>query len=100
MTIPLFRTVSGEVNQVGVNLRDTILNLQKRQDWIRNYLIEQGEERLNFIGKFTPQDQIAEVVQSIRNELGLELDWASQHPNWQKALDHLEIGRASCRERV
>jgi len=89
LPIPFFRTVSGEVNQVGVNLRDTILNLQKRQDWIRNYLIEQGEERLNFIGKFTPQDQIAEVVQSIRNELGLELDWASQHPNWQKALDHL-----------
>lgn len=89
LPIPFFRTVGGETDQVGVNLRDTILNLQQRQDWVRDYLIEQGEEQLEFIGKFTSQNPINEVVQDIRNELGLENNWASQLPNWQKALDHL-----------
>lgn len=89
LPIPFFRTVGGEIDQVGVNLRDTILNLQKRQDWIREYLIEQGAVRFDFIGKFTPHSQVPEVVQNIRNEFGFELDWASQISNWQKALDHL-----------
>ena len=89
LPIPFFRTVGSETDQVGVNLRDTILKLQSRQDWIREYLIEQGGERLDYIGKFTPQNEITEVVQSIRNEFGFELDWASQFPNWQNALDHL-----------
>lgn len=89
LPIPFFRTVGGETEQIGVNLRDTILNLQKRQDWIRNYLMEQGEERLEFTGKFTPESPIPEVVQDIRNELGLGNNWASQFPNWKEALDHL-----------
>src|SRR5699024_9007908 len=48
LPIPFFRTVGGETDQVGINLRDTILNLQQRQDWIRDYLAEQGEEQLSF----------------------------------------------------
>jgi len=81
--------LGGETNQVGVNLRDTILNLQQRQDWVRETLIEQGEERLEFIGRFNPRNPINLVVQDIKNELGLENNWASQFSNWQKALDHL-----------
>jgi len=89
LPIPFFRTVGGETNQVGVNLRDTILNLQQRQDWVRETLIEQGEERLKFIGRFNPRNPINFVVQDIKNELGLENNWASQFSNWQNALDHL-----------
>jgi len=89
LPIPFFRTVGGETNQVGVNLRDTILNLQQRQDWVRETLIEQGEERLEFIGRFNPRNPINFVVQDIKNELGLENNWASQFSNWQNALDHL-----------
>jgi len=81
--------LGGETNQVGVNLRDTILNLQQRQDWVRETLIEQGEERLEFIGRFNPRNPINFVVQDIKNELGLENNWASQFSNWQNALDHL-----------
>jgi len=89
LPIPFFRTIGGETDQVGVNLRDTVLNIQQRQDWVRDYLIEQGEERLEFIGKFTPRNPINLVVQDIRSELGLENNWASGFPNWQDALNHL-----------
>ena len=89
LPIPFFRTVGGETHQVDVNLRDTILNLQQRQDWMREYLIEQGDEPLPFIGKFNPHNQIDQVVQDIREVLGLENNWASECSNWQKALDYL-----------
>ncbi|MEX0771302.1 MAG: ImmA/IrrE family metallo-endopeptidase [Balneolaceae bacterium] len=89
LPIPFFRTIGGETDQIGVNLRDTILNLQQRQDWIREYLMEQGEEPLGFIGRFTPQASIGQVAEDIREALGLDNHWASDFPNWQKALDHL-----------
>jgi len=89
LPIPFYRTIEGETNQVGVNLRDTILNLQQRQAWIREYLLEQGVEPLEFIGRFTPQASIDEVVDDIRKTLGLGHHWASGFPNWQDALNHL-----------
>lgn len=89
LPIPFFRTIGGETDRIDVNLRDTILNIQQRQDWIREYLIEQGEEGLEFIGKFNPQNRLEDVVIDIKATLGLKKDWASHLPNWQKALDHL-----------
>jgi len=74
---------------VGVNLRDTILNLQQRQDWMHDYLIEQGQQSLQFIGRFNPHDQVQTVVNDMRAVLGLENNWASECSNWQKALNHL-----------
>jgi len=89
LPIPFFRTLGGETDQVGVNLRDTILNLQQRQDWVREYLLEQGEEPLEFIGRFTSQTSIGEVTEDIRKILGFDNRWASNFPNWQDALNHL-----------
>lgn len=89
LPIPFFRTVGGETDQVGINLRDTILNLQQRQDWIRDYLAEQGEEQLSFIGKFNTQTQIGRVAEDIRNTFGFKNNWASVLSNWQAALDTL-----------
>ncbi len=89
LPIPFYRTIGGETKQVSVNLRDTILNLQQRQDWVKEYLIEQGEKPLGFIGRFNTQSSVQEVVQDIRATLGLENNWAAGQTNWQKALDHL-----------
>ena len=89
LPIPFFRTIGGETDQVGVNLRDTILNLQQRQEWIRDYLLEQGEEPLEFIGGFDTDSRVVQVARDIGNTLGLGNRWASEHSNWQKALDHL-----------
>jgi Zn-dependent peptidase ImmA (M78 family) len=89
LPIPFFRTASGETEKVSVNLRDTILNLQQRQDWVKDYLLEQGEEQLGFIGRFNTQNSVQEVVLDIRTTLELDNNWAAGQTNWQKALDHL-----------
>jgi len=89
LPIPFFRTLDGQTKDVGVNLRDTILNLQQRQDWMHDYLIEQGQQSLEFIGGFNPHDQVQTVVNDMRAVLGLENNWASECSNWQKALNYL-----------
>lgn len=89
LPIPFFRTLDGETDQVSVNLRDIILNLQQRQDWIRDYLIDQGNDPLDFIGRFTHRDLRAEVADNIRRVLGINLNWAAEFSSWRDALRSL-----------
>jgi len=89
LPIPFFRTLEGITDQVNLNVRDTILTLQKRQDWLQDYLIEQGHDPLEWVGRFTTDTPIELIIEDIRKVLNLDLDWANKLPNWQKALDHL-----------
>ena len=89
LPIPFFRTTDNNINQVAVNLRDTILTLQKRQEWLSEYLIDQGAQPLDFIGKFTTNTAIEKITEDIRKTLNLSNNWATHHPNWEKALQHL-----------
>ena len=87
--IPFFRTLTGETGDIDINLRDTILTLQQRQDWVKEYLKDQGEEPLPFSSKFTVEADIMDVVEDIKTTLGLSTNWAAEVANWQKALDLL-----------
>src|SRR5690625_5224242 len=87
--LPLFRTLEGETEQISVNLRDTILTYQKRQDWIRDYLIEQGATPLEFIGRFTVRNEVKKVAMDVRRQLDLRNGWASEVRNWEDALNFL-----------
>lgn len=87
--IPFFRTLNSDANDIGINLRDTILTLQNRQDWMREYLIDQGEEALPFAGKYTTDTDVQTVVEDIKQTIGLSDNWAADVSNWQKALDLL-----------
>ena len=87
--IPFFRTLTGETGDIGINLRDTILTLQQRQDWMREYLIDQGEDPLPFANKYSIDAEINTVVADIKETLELNENWAADLSNWQKALDKL-----------
>ena len=89
LPIPFFRTNNGGQNNVSVNIYDTILLMQQRQDWLREYLIENDFQPLPFVGKFRNSQNHNEIVADIRNTLGLNNEWASSVKTWQEALDHL-----------
>lgn len=89
LPIPFFRTLGGATDQVDLNVRDTILTLQKRQDWMREYLIEQGRDPLEWVGGFTTDTPVDVITKDIRRVLNLNYRWANHLPNWQQALDHL-----------
>lgn len=89
LPIPFFRTNNGGQDNVSINVYDTILLMQQRQDWLREYLIENDFQPLPFVGKFRNSQNYNEIVADIRNTLGLNNVWASSFKTWQEALDHL-----------
>jgi len=87
--IPFFRTLQDGSNKLSLNVYDTILILQKRQNWISGYLQENEYEQLSFVGKFSQTNNIQEIVDDIRKTLNLEDNWASRLSSWTIAKDFL-----------
>lgn len=89
LPIPFFRTNQNPADHVSVNVYDTILFMQQRQDWLRDYLKDNEFEQLDFVGKYRNNNSISAIVKSIRNTLNLQENWASSFKTWQEALDYL-----------
>ena len=89
LEIPFFRTGRQEVEEVSLNIFHTVQMLQDRQAWLKEYLENNEYSDLEFVGKFTVQDDYQVIVDDIRRTLNLEENWASKHRNWQETLNHL-----------
>ncbi|MBK8568035.1 MAG: ImmA/IrrE family metallo-endopeptidase [Saprospiraceae bacterium] len=86
MPIPFFRTGKhNEKEEVSLNVRDTVSLLKYRQDWLSEYLAEQEEAALPFVGKFGLGDAPEAIASDMRQVLGLEGGWASHQANWTDA---------------
>lgn len=90
LPIPFYRT---DKNNLAINpspeLIDTLFAMHRRMLWLREYLLETDQDKLDCIGiaKFT--DPVESVAESIRRYLGLSEDWAQAHPTWESALKDL-----------
>lgn len=91
LNFPFFRTGKEATKEVSINVYDIIQQVQKRQDWLSEYLREEDYEPLEFVGKFNKETHYKEIVNDIRKTLGLRVNWASHHNTWEKALDFLAI---------
>ena len=89
LPIPFFRTNNAPATQVSVNVYDTILLMQQRQDWLRDYLKDNEFDYLPFVSRFKNRHDFQEIVHDIRKTLGLNENWASTFKTWQDALDFL-----------
>ena len=103
LPIPFFRTKDGKGEKVSLNVYDTILTLQRRQGWLKEYLQDNGFEPLKYVGQFKnsqklmslprqareQSDNVDAIVNSIRSTLGLAEDWTRHRRNRQDALDYL-----------
>jgi Zn-dependent peptidase ImmA (M78 family) len=91
LPIPFFRSNGNKVEKVSINVYDTILLMQQRQDWLRDYLKDNDFEQLSFVGKFRNTNNVQAIVADIRNTLKFPENWASQFRTWQEAQDHLVL---------
>ncbi|MGV3771870.1 MAG: ImmA/IrrE family metallo-endopeptidase [Verrucomicrobiales bacterium] len=90
LPIPDYRTLSDQrVPRPSPHLLDTIHAAQLRQEWMRDFLIEEGEPELKFIGSRSLKDSPEIVAEDMRKVLGLVWGWSRQLPNWEKALQSL-----------
>ena len=87
LPIPDFRTVQQDATpRPSPNLLETVYAMLRRQDWMREYLIEQGQPPLRFVGESTPDDPPPQVAARMREALGVGDAWAGQQATWTGAL--------------
>lgn len=91
LNFPFFRTGRSTTKSVSLNVYDAVQIVQNRQDWLSEYLREEGFDPLAFVGKFRLDTPYKEIVNDIRKTLGLQPNWASCHGTWEQALDFLAI---------
>jgi Zn-dependent peptidase ImmA (M78 family) len=89
LPITFFRTNNSLTEDTDINIYDTILMLQRRQSWLREYLQENDFQPLPFVGKYRNQIKVDEIVTDIRNTLKLPENWAGQFKTWQDAQENL-----------
>src|SRR5699024_1592494 len=88
--IPHYRTINNTQKfNPSPDLIETVHTMERRQDWMRNYLLEVGQERLSFVGS-TKQTKDSKIIANLMREvLGLKSNWASKRGTWQEALNDL-----------
>ena len=86
LPIPDFRTVGDKpIGRPSPNLIDTIQAMQRRQAWMRDLSVEQGQAPLPFVGSVSSLGNVDAVVAQIRRTLRLSDDWAAGHSTWEDA---------------
>lgn len=90
LPIPDFRTVKdAPMKRPSPDLLDTVQTMQQRQAWMRDFLIEEGEPPLAFVGSMTLQTAPETVAADMRRVLGFADGWANAEKTWTDALMHL-----------
>ena len=91
LPIPHFRThTTTTPGRPSPDLLETVQTMQRRQDWVREVLIEDGEAPVPFIGRARLDEPIDAIAADIRNTLRLlEPNWAQALPTWTAALQRL-----------
>lgn len=90
LPIPLFRTMKEDSIRSGSpHLLEVVQTMERRQAWMREYLLEQGAARLSFVRSVDRSASPEQMAQQIRKTLGLQEDWASQQGSWTEAFREL-----------
>ena len=85
-----FRTVGDQaLGRPSPNLLDTIYQMQRRQDWMREELLIDETDPRGFVGAFEGNTDFEDVADGMREALTLEPDWASGNATWDAALRFL-----------
>ncbi|GIW60633.1 MAG: DNA-binding protein [Patescibacteria group bacterium] len=91
LPIPYFRTTQRLPEKFpSPELLETIYMMQRRQAWMREYLIEQGQEPLPFVRSVSVGDYPVRVALKIRETLGVNVNWTNTQPTWTVALRALQ----------
>jgi Zn-dependent peptidase ImmA (M78 family)/transcriptional regulator with XRE-family HTH domain len=91
LSIPHFRTL-GDANLSGPspNLLETVQIMERRQAWMREFVLDQGQERLPYVRSARISDEPHNVARHMQGTLGLADGWAGENATWSDALRSLE----------
>jgi len=90
LPVPDYRTVVGTAQRSpSPDLLDTLYTMRRRQEWLRESLIENDAESLAFVGTARLTDEPDAVGREMRRTLGLDGGWAAGVRTWQDAVSEL-----------
>ncbi len=90
LPMPFFRTLEDTRHSPSVDLLDLVRLVRARQEWMREYLQEQGQPPLAFISSARVNQDECLVARRMRETLGLADDWSAAFANWQAAFRQLQ----------
>lgn len=85
--IPMFRGKAGN-GRFDLNVYQTVLDIQGRQEWLSDYLAENELDECPFVGKYTLDTPVQDMAVIIRQHLGLNLDWMMEFNTPEKSINH------------
>lgn len=87
LPIPDFRTVAGrDVHQPSPELRDILSQVLKKQEWYRDYLIDNELPANPYVGSISVETPVSQAVLSIRTALRVDTPTAGSWEEYQRAL--------------
>lgn len=90
LPIPHFRTLRDEApSRPSPDLLATVHMMERRQAWMREYLISEGHKPLPFVGSARVGERPAAVAQRMLRTLGFDEGWSAREPSWRSAVDAL-----------
>ena len=90
LPLPDFRTkADATIGDFSPDLLEVVLTAQRRQDWMRDYLLDLGEDPLPFVGSLKVGDGVDALVAGMRETFGLPPGWNVRHRDARKAFGTL-----------
>ena len=91
LPVPDYRTVpdTARGGRPSPDLLDTLYTMQRRQEWLRESLVENDVEPLAFVASASLADEPDVVGREMRRALGLDGGWATKVSSWQVAVSEL-----------
>jgi len=88
LPIPDYRTQgAGYIAEPSPELLETINDAKEKQEWYRDYLLSEGHEPLNFVGKDSTKNHPAKLARKLYRILNLSNQW--RQGSWEDTLSLL-----------
>lgn len=85
-----FRTIDNKLPDISKNLRDTLMEMDRSQAWMREYRENLGWNKLDIINQFTEnideENTVEQIADYAKLLLGIDSDWYKACNTYEKAF--------------
>jgi len=89
LPIPHYRTIKENDFIPSEELLDTIKFAQKIQEWSKDILLEWGNTKIEFCGKYKNNYVLNAIVEELKKIFDINDGWANSQNSWKDALKYL-----------
>ncbi|RKX63177.1 MAG: hypothetical protein DRP41_06555 [Thermodesulfobacteriota bacterium] len=89
LPVPFYRKGFKWEGKVSVELKEVLRDIQRKQDFLKDYFEYAGEKPLNFVGSININEYSKKCVNKIRQTLSLPEDWSLKLKNRNEAFNFL-----------